>query len=368
MNTVREAINSGRSGSSNTSALAFGGSTTVRVGSTESWNGTSWTSVADLATARSGIYGAGTQTSAVAAGGYTGTANSTATEEWNFGVYSYSAAAWASGGNMNTARRGIMGNGGGTQTAGIIAGGFTTANTAATELYNGTAWTSNPTGLNTARRKSGFAGSQTAGLIYGGTSTGFSTDTESWNGTSWTTVPANMNTAREALMGCGTQTAALAFGGYAPPGQDSAASESYNGTSWTSTPSLNTARNSLIGFGTQTAAIAAAGGSTNTESWNGTSWTALPATGPARDSSGSAGTQTAGITFGGTPVLTTAQIWNGTSWSNISSMSTGRSQLNGLGTQTAALASGGDSGSNTAVTEEWTGEVATATSKTLTTS
>jgi hypothetical protein len=26
-----------------------------------------------------------------------------ATEEWNFGVYSYSAAAWASGGNLNSA-------------------------------------------------------------------------------------------------------------------------------------------------------------------------------------------------------------------------------------------------------------------------
>jgi hypothetical protein len=38
----------------------------------------------------------------------------------------------------------------------------------ATELYDGSTWTSNPTGLNTARRALGGAGTQTAALAFGG--------------------------------------------------------------------------------------------------------------------------------------------------------------------------------------------------------
>ena len=46
---------------------------------------------------------------------------------------------WASGGNLNQAR--IEMAGGGSQTAGIIAGGDVPPDTANTELYNGSAWT-----------------------------------------------------------------------------------------------------------------------------------------------------------------------------------------------------------------------------------
>jgi hypothetical protein len=48
---------------------------------TESWDGTSWTEVADLATARSSAFSAGTSTTALAAGAEP--ASTTATEEWN---------------------------------------------------------------------------------------------------------------------------------------------------------------------------------------------------------------------------------------------------------------------------------------------
>jgi hypothetical protein len=40
--------------------------------------------------------------------------------------------------------------------------------TAATEEYDGSTWTSNPTGLNTARYELGAAGTQTAALAFGG--------------------------------------------------------------------------------------------------------------------------------------------------------------------------------------------------------
>jgi hypothetical protein len=40
------------------------------------------------------------------------------------------------------------------------------------------------------------------------------TSTELYNGTSWTSNPTGLNTARQALAGAGIQTSALAFGGF----------------------------------------------------------------------------------------------------------------------------------------------------------
>jgi hypothetical protein len=40
--------------------------------------------------------------------------------------------------------------------------------------------------------------------------------TEEYDGTSWTTSPASLSTARQGLGGAGTQPAALGFGGYVP--------------------------------------------------------------------------------------------------------------------------------------------------------
>ena len=67
---------------------------------------------------------------------------------------------------MNTARRGL--GGAGTQTSALGFGGFATAATGATELWNGTSWTNNPNSLGTGRYNLGAAGTQTAGLGFGG--------------------------------------------------------------------------------------------------------------------------------------------------------------------------------------------------------
>jgi hypothetical protein len=86
---------------------------------------------------------------------------------------------------------------------------------AATESYNGSAWTT-VNSLNTARRRLAGAGTQTLALAFGGgTGTAATGTTELWNGTSWTTNPNSMGTARYELGGAGTQSAALGFGGYA---------------------------------------------------------------------------------------------------------------------------------------------------------
>jgi hypothetical protein len=67
----------------NASALAFGGTAGAVTGVTESWNGTSWTELNDLNTARDFLGGAGTQTSALAFGGEATPSFLTVNESWN---------------------------------------------------------------------------------------------------------------------------------------------------------------------------------------------------------------------------------------------------------------------------------------------
>jgi hypothetical protein len=177
------------------------------------------------------------------------------------------------------------------------------------ESFNGSTWTS-VNSMNTSRLQLAGCGTQTAALGFGGsTSPGITLTaaTELWNGTSWTSKPTGLNTARRLLAGCGIQTAALAFGGAAPA--NSAATESFNGSTWTSVSSLNTAVVQLGGCGTQTAALSFGGGPPNTaatEQYNGTSWTSAPPMATARAVLAGAGIQTAGLAFGGTVPGTTA--------------------------------------------------------------
>ena len=78
---------------------------------------------------------------------------------------SYNGTSWTSVNSLNTAREGL--GGAGTQTLAVAFGGGPPVG-GATELWNGTSWTSNPNSLATARRVLGGAGSQTAGLAFGG--------------------------------------------------------------------------------------------------------------------------------------------------------------------------------------------------------
>jgi hypothetical protein len=385
LNTARSFVGSA---GTQTAALTFGGSNAPGVSAaTELWNGTSWTSnPTGLSTARSLISGTGSQTAALGSGGETTTALAS-TEEWNFGVYSYTAAAWASGGNLNTARDALAGCG--TQTASLAFGGFAAGNNStSTEKYNGTSWTATGS-LNTARRNISGFGIQTAAIAAGGASPGGNSNAaESFNGSTWTSV-TSMNTARGRLAAANgsPQTAGLIFAGNTGPAL-SAATESWNGSSWTSVNSMNTGRNWPGGLGTQTAALAFGGNNyigggltptvySATESWNGTSWTTVNSLNVPRYYPGGTGIQTAGLAFGGNgngpssgpfPLQTVTESYNGTSWTNLPNMTTARGGMASAGTQTAALGAGGYTTTAVATTEEWTGEVATATSKTLTTS
>jgi hypothetical protein len=70
----------------------------------------------------------------------------------------YDGSTWTSGNPLNTARKrlGVTG----TQTAALAFGGYTTAVTAATEEYDGTSWATSPGSLNTARNALAGAGTQ----------------------------------------------------------------------------------------------------------------------------------------------------------------------------------------------------------------
>jgi hypothetical protein len=274
----------------------------------------------------------------------------------------------------------------GTQTATVAFGGETASNTVVgtTELYNGTAWTSNPTGMNTSRDTPVSAGTQTAALAASGdvvpTSPRYSVATEKFNGTTWTSVN-NMSTGRYGAFGAGIQTAAFVTGGY--DGNYLTSTELYNGTNWTTSPAtLNTARGGGGSAGASNTAGLIFGGYTGTaptaatESFNGTSWTNVNSMNTSRANLTGFGIQTAAIAAGGDlgpgAGLVNSENWNGTSWTNLPSMAYARYVLGGSGTNTAGLVFGGvrDSASPQyrTNTEEWTGEVATVTARTVTTS
>ena len=110
-------------------------------------------------------------------------------------------------------------------------------------VITGAAWASGGN-LGTARNRLGGAGTQTAGLAFGGSvSPGGGEPTvanlsESYNGSSWS-EGNNLGTARYGVQGCGIQTAALAVGGVINPNSAPGATkdtEEYDGSSWTAQP------------------------------------------------------------------------------------------------------------------------------------
>jgi len=223
---------------------------------TEQYNGSAWTEVADLNSARGRGQGAGASyTSALVFGGVLVPADTTSAlnESWN-------GSSWTEVGDLPTARS--DGGGFGTQTAAILAGGNRGTPTTATFSWNGTSWAS-ATAINTARGENAAAGIQTAGIIFGGREPANSVATELYNGSTWTTT-SSMNTGRYLLGGFGTQTSAIASSG--TPATTSA--EAWDGSTWTTVSSLAnpaTSQNTAAGAD-NTSGLVAAG--TATEEWN----------------------------------------------------------------------------------------------------
>jgi hypothetical protein len=368
-----------------TEGLVAGG--TGPVANTEFYNGTSWTEVNDLGTARQQLVASGSGnpgSSALAIGGSPLTA---ATEEWSlqppaslglqegmlwfnstsqtlkgYGA-SIPAGTWASGGNVNTGRMSMGTSGQGTQNASIFFGGNVPPYTAATESYNGTAWTE-VNDLNTARRELAGFGTQTASIAVNGETTANVSNVESWNGTSWTEIAENTVTRRRPA-GAGLQTAGMIFGGYSTT--TTGDTELFDGSTWTEVNNLNTARDSLSGTGASSSSAIAFNGnlhpgtiSNTVETWDGTSWTEVAEVNTVRITAAGAGIQTSALYMGGNngpTAYANTEYYNGTTWTEVADLALAVRGQMASGSTSAALSATGynlpSAPSYVISTEEW---------------
>ena len=229
-----------------TAAMASAGGAPPNVANVEQYNGSTWTEVADVNTARQGGGGAGITTAALAVGG---NGPVLIVESWD-------NSSWTEVGDLNTAPASSS-RATGSQAAAIRVGGYPVVGN--TETWNGSSWTE-VADLNNARGAGAAVGTQTAANFAGG---GYPTKTnvEQWNGTAWTEI-ADI-TARADMAGAGTQNDMLVIGG------DPNTCEQWNGSSWTEVADLATAREGVSGCGTVFSAVAFGGGPgrANTEEW-----------------------------------------------------------------------------------------------------
>ena len=372
-----QAIRGGRTAGTSDSAYIFWGGFNPSgvVGETLEFDGTSFTDLgADMGTAGGSSVCAGTTTAAIniMSGPSPG---QNKTQEFNKSINTITAAAWASGGNLNTARAragGMLGSDS-TQNASMAFGGQAgTAVQNKNEEYDGTSWTESGD-LGTARRWHYGAGSQTAALCAGGVTSAAATpvtsNTEEYDGSSWSEV-TNMGTGRYNGGSGGTQTAAFVTGGSPAPSYTNA-TEEYDGTNWTAGGNMLVSKGYYGGGGTLTAGIVMGMGPASNSSYeyDGSNWTAGGTMNRGCSQGTYAGLQTNGISFGGTPPTTATEGYDGTAWSTRPSMGTARYALAGSsGTSTSALGCGGEVTPQTNATEEFTGVTETVTAKTLTTS
>ena len=371
-----------------TAAVTLGGIKTfspdVTTNTIETFNGSTWsTSPATLATSRSQAFGIGAPTAGIVFGGSAPGPKLSVAEEYNFSTNTVTAAAWSSGGNLNTARE--QGGVAGTTPAGIYMTGKVYPNTFKneTEEYNGTSW-SEQNNVSTARTASG-AGTQTAGLIFGGTngapgSTGVQSATEEYDGSSWTNG-GSLSAARLGMYGAGLQTAAFGAGGIISTNAAVTTVEDYNGSAWTSGTAIPSAQQGGGSAGLPSARLIFGGYSPYsavTLEGDGEGWTAGGNMNQARGILAGFGSQTDAIAAGGSvnPNANSAlaEGYDGTSWSTRPSLATARMSFSPSGaynTTTGGFVAGGSQQGNpqNAQTEEWNAETVTAApAKTLTTS
>ena len=215
MNTPRREC--GGIGDSQTAALIGGGYSAPAggvVANCETYNGSTWTEVNNILVAKSAVKTAhaGTSTAGLFYGGGPSTASN---QSWD-------GTSWTELADMNTAK----GNQArfGTQTAALTAGGGNPGGRLSeTETWNGTSWTET-NNLTTARESFAGAGSTTAGMAYGGDTPGVTAKTETWDGTSWTEV-GDLPTAIQAGAGGGASSSASALSTGGNPGYTNATNE-----------------------------------------------------------------------------------------------------------------------------------------------
>jgi hypothetical protein len=274
-----------------------GGTTLKGFGKAAGIPAATWSSGGNLNEGRNAGSSAGTQTAALFAAGDPASAGTTANTE------SYNGTSWTEVNNLNTARRETAVGLGLTNAAALCVAGNPPI-TGIVESWDGTNWTE-VADLNTSRSHGGSSGSQTSALAYGGNDPPYRAYTESWDGSSWTEV-ADLNTARYGGMFSAGQnnSSAITAGGYSTGYL--AITETWNGSAWTEVADLNDARSGLGSSisGSTTSALAFGGDSppatANTEAWNGSAWTEVNNLSNARNQLGGAGASgVSAVAFGG---------------------------------------------------------------------
>ena len=380
-------------GGTQTNALCIGGTDGSSViAQVERWDGSSWSEITDLNTARTHGGTSGIYTAMLAFGGDE-PSKSAKTEDWD-------GSSWTEAADLSTARRGATATPAGTSALALYAAGYSGSYVTSTEewdapavfnqihegqlYFNSTTNTFKETiqdvatgtfssggALNTPRERFGgttSTGGSTAAIGAGGDSPTIDS-VEQYNGSSWSEI-TDLNTARGGNGGgAGTTTAMLAYSG-GPSIVDNV--ESWNGSSWTETTEVNTGRYESKGGGTSTAALFYPGylpppstARNNFEEWNGSSWTELADINRARSGIGAGTTSpTSAVIFAGsnpppvpspTPADASTETWNGSSWTEVNEMNTGRSAPGSFGTATSCIAASGYSGGFVENVEIWNG-------------
>ena len=198
----------GSAGTEN-AALSIGGSTPSTLSNTEHYNGASWSASTSKINASTAGKAAGTENAGLQFGGNPSNA---CTEEYNGNV-------WTVGGALPQAIC-VQAGGFGLQNAALSAGGSTAAsspNNATTTLhYNGDTW-SEGGAMIIARSRGASGGTENAGIVAGGITPSRVANTEHYDGTAWS-VGGSMIIARGLMPtgGVGLQHSALGFGGGTP--------------------------------------------------------------------------------------------------------------------------------------------------------
>ena len=284
--------------------LSGGGTTLKGFGKAAGIPAGTWASGTDIPTANRSMGIFGPSTSTIIGGGYEPGGSAT-------NAYSWNGSSWSDIAELNANKNEGVGYGN-SSTSGFI-------NKGTNEEWDGSSWTER-NDLNTTRVLAAAAGSSTAALIAGG-EVNPSAVTESWDGTSWTEV-GDLNEGRYGAGLSGTQTAAIfATGVEYPGGSKTANAETWNGSSWTEGNNVNEARVRL-GYSSKSVSIAmifagenaSNAHSANTEIYNGTSWTEINNMSTARRSvaAGISGSASSGsLAIGGNPpTVATVEEWS----------------------------------------------------------
>ena len=187
-------------GGTQTSALAAGTQPVSTL--SESWDGSCWTSTPALNSGRGYLAGSiQSSTAGIVYGGLGPPAGVALTELYN-------GSTWSEVADLNTARRSNVGVG--SSTAALGMGGYVAGNVANCESWNGSSWTA-------VNNQSNAGGGSAFGTLASAVKTsGSGNVVELWDGTNWSSG-VNVPTTLSNRSGIGTSSLGLLAGGEPPP-------------------------------------------------------------------------------------------------------------------------------------------------------